>query len=142
MSYDKEIIQLLTQKNIKATAMRILVLQFFLDQKVAISLSKLEGKFLFSDRTTLYRTLKTFEEKGLIHAISDGTTSTKYAICEDHCTTHHHIDIHPHFHCTKCNETTCLNTINIPEIKLEDSYTTTNMQFIINGICNKCNSVA
>ncbi|MDD3323474.1 MAG: transcriptional regulator, partial [Paludibacter sp.] len=53
----------LTSRNIKPTAMRELVLDILTEQKMAISLSDLEQKFHKSDKVTLYRTLKTFEEK-------------------------------------------------------------------------------
>lgn len=59
----KEIDNKLTSKNIKPTAMRELVLQVLTEQKTAISLPELEQKFKKADKATLYRTLKTFQEK-------------------------------------------------------------------------------
>ncbi|MEX2457345.1 MAG: hypothetical protein WD381_08510, partial [Balneolaceae bacterium] len=56
--------QRLQTRNIQPTAMRMLVVDFLVQHKVAVSLSDLEEHFSHSDRTTLYRTLKTFQEKG------------------------------------------------------------------------------
>ena len=141
MLYNNEIIAILNSKNIKSTAMRILVLQFFLEKNTAIGLPKLEEKFFFSDRTTLFRTLKTFQEKGLVHQINDGTSSKKYALCNTSCSSNNHIDLHPHFYCEKCKETTCVNSISIPVINLENAKINS-AELIIKGICDVCNTVA
>jgi len=142
MLYNIEVTTLLESKNIRATAIRILVLQFFLNQHKAISLNNLEEKFHFSDRTTLYRTLKTFAEKGVIHQINDGTSSVKYALCDTACNSQKHIDIHPHFYCEKCKETTCVNSVSIPEIQLIEHFKINSTELIIKGLCNVCNKVA
>ena len=62
----KEIDKKLEEKRIKPTAMRQLVLSVLTEQRVAISLPELEKKFDKADKTTLYRTLKTFEKNRLI----------------------------------------------------------------------------
>lgn len=142
MQYKSEVTEHLNLKNIQITAMRILVLQFFFDQDKAISLHDLEKKFHFSERTTLYRTLKKFEEKGLVHQINDGTASTKYALCNDMCSSKEHIDTHPHFYCEKCKSTTCLNLVSIPKIKLDKNLKVSSTELIFKGICNVCNTVA
>lgn len=142
MLYNNEVTSLLTSKNIQITAIRILVLQFFLNQNKAYSLHNLEEKFHFSERTTLYRTLKTFTEKGLVHQINDGTSSAKYALCDTSCNSHKHTDIHPHFYCEKCKETSCINSILIPEISLSKSFKINSTELIIKGVCDVCNKVA
>lgn len=142
MLYNTEITELLKSKNIKSTAMRILVLQFFLSLDRAVSLHDLEEKFYFSERTTLYRTLKTFEKKGLVHQINDGTPSTKYALCDDSCTSHNHRDVHPHFYCEECKSTTCLSSFSIPKIELYNNFHIRTTEFILKGVCDVCNSVA
>lgn len=142
MYYNIEVTSLLSSKNIQITAIRIIVLQFFLGNNKAISLHDLEEKFHFSDRTTLYRTLKTFTKKGLIHQINDGTSSAKYALCNTTCNSHKHTDIHPHFYCEKCKETTCINSISVPTIQLSKTFKVNSTELIIKGICNVCNNVA
>ena len=48
----------LNQRDIKPTAMRILVLQYLMEQDKAISLQTIESAFDIADKSTLYRTLK------------------------------------------------------------------------------------
>ncbi len=142
MLYNIKVTSFLNSKKIQVTAIRILVLQFFLKQYKAIGLHDLEKEFHFSDRTTLYRTLKTFAEKGLVHQINDGTSSAKYALCNTTCNSQKHTDIHPHFYCERCKETTCINSISIPEIKLTNPFKIHSTELIIKGVCNVCNKVA
>ena len=74
--------QLLTSKNIRVTAMRLLIYKFLAEKQVAATLSDIENAFEKADRTTLYRTVKTFVEKDIVHQIDDGTGTVKYALCE------------------------------------------------------------
>jgi Fur family ferric uptake transcriptional regulator len=134
----KELENILIAKQVNPTAMRLLVLEFLLKQKAAISLSGLETEFEHSDRTTLYRTLKTFEEKGLIHNINDGLESTKYAICEADCKDGVHHDMHLHFYCTKCKELFCLPKTQIPQIVLPAKFQLQEFSLVARGICNNC----
>ncbi|WP_299761385.1 Fur family transcriptional regulator [uncultured Pontibacter sp.] len=127
----------LHQKNIKPTAMRLLVLDFLFKQQAAVSLNDLEAAFHRADRITLYRTLKTFEEKGLVHSIVDGTGSVKYARCEEGCECAPE-DLHVHFHCNLCNETYCLPKARIPEIALPENFKTEEISLIMKGTCASC----
>ena len=125
-------------KSVKPTAMRQLVLDVLIEQDHAIGLPELELKFAHADRSTLYRTLKTFVEKNVVHSIDDGTGTIKYAICDDTC----HCDpneLHVHFYCVKCEKTVCLSNIPIPEINLPNGYTSENTNMVVKGLCNKCN---
>jgi Fur family ferric uptake transcriptional regulator len=135
---NKELENILIAKQINPTAMRLLVLEFLLKQKAAISLAYLEKEFQHSDRTTLYRTLKTFEEKGMIHDIKDGTESIKYAICEADCKDGVHHDMHLHFYCTKCKELFCLPKAEIPEIILPAKFQLEEVSLVARGICSNC----
>lgn len=127
----------LTMRNIKPTAMRELVLKVLTEQDRAISLPELEQKFEKAERTTLYRTLKTFEENKLIHSIDDGTGSVKYALCNETCQCHPE-DLHVHFLCTKCQQTYCLNDISIPSIDLPTNFKLETINMVVKGICSNC----
>lgn len=129
----------LTSRNIKPTAMRELVLDILTEQTAAISLSDLEQSFHKSDKVTLYRTLKTFEEKKLIHSIDDGTGAVKYALCKESCQCHPE-ELHVHFLCLKCQHTFCLNDIPIPFIKLPVNFSIENINMVVKGVCANCNS--
>jgi len=127
----------LNLRNIKPTAMRELVLKVLTEQKNAISLSELEHKFERADRTTLYRTLKTFEENKLIHSIDDGTGSVKYALCLDSCMCNPG-DLHAHFKCSKCHQTFCLNDIPVPQLSLPSGFKLESINMVVKGVCSNC----
>jgi len=130
--------QKLTAKNINPTAMRLLVLDSLLKQHSAVSLSDIEKSLEPADRITIYRTLKTFSEKGLIHIIDDGTGSPKYALCVEDCDANQHHDLHVHFYCLSCKETFCLPNSKIPEVALPADFTPTEMNLVVKGICSNC----
>ncbi|SFU27159.1 Fur family transcriptional regulator, ferric uptake regulator [Pustulibacterium marinum] len=137
MSFQREETYLV-QKNIKPTAMRLLVLQYLLSTQEAVSLTDIETALSNADKSTIFRSLKTFEENGLVHTIHEGF-QTKYAVCNSTCTADHHKDLHPHFHCTECNTTVCLNAISLPHLKLPDAFKVSSQEYLIHGICDKCN---
>ena len=126
-------------RNVKPTAMRQLVLDILSKQNHAIGLAELVSQFEQADRTTLYRTLKTFVENRVIHSIDDGTGTIKYAICKDTCQCNPD-ELHVHFFCTKCEKTVCLTDIPIPAINLPENYLVEDINMVIKGICSKCRS--
>lgn len=128
----------LQHRNISPTAMRLLVLQYLSEQKAAVSLKDLEAGLERADRSTLFRTLKTFEENKLIHRIDDGSGSVKYALCYEDCECAPE-DIHYHFHCTRCDATYCLNSVSIPSIELPLNFRLQQANLVIKGICANCN---
>ena len=134
----KELEDKLKQKDIRPTAMRLLVLETLVVQKAAISLSDLEKTFEKSDRVTLFRTLKTFQENGLVHSIDDGTGAPKYALCAEGCNCDIERDLHVHFHCRVCSETFCLPKYKIPEIELPSMFKGEEANLVVKGICGKC----
>ena len=129
----------LETKHIRPTAMRILTFKFLDGQQVATSLTDIEQAFNRSERTTLYRTLKTFEEHGVVHKIDDGSGGTKYALCEENCRCDLDTDLHLHFHCNNCGETVCLTNHKIPQINLPEGYLAEDVNLVVKGICEKCN---
>ncbi len=138
---NQNIEHLLASSNIRVTAMRMLIYKFLTESEVAVSLSDVENNFEKSDRTTLYRTLKTFEEKGIVHQIDDGSSISKYALCQQgcHCEIEH--DLHLHFHCTNCTATTCLTDYKIPKITVPNGFVAENVNLVVKGICDKCSGL-
>ena len=130
--------QKLNEKKINPTAMRLLVLDVLLNQSSAMSLTDIEKCLQPADRITIYRTLKTFEDKGLIHSIDDGTGSPKFALCMDACDADNHHDLHIHFYCTACKETFCLPDSEIPKVGLPAGFIAAEMNMVVKGVCNNC----
>lgn len=132
---------ILEDKAIRVTAMRLLIYKFLAEKQVAVTLSDIEHAFDKVDRTTLYRTIKTFEEKGVVHQIDDGTGITKYALCETGCNCDIETDLHLHFHCNICNETVCLTDHKIPQIKVPKGFISEDVNLVVKGICDKCSAL-
>lgn len=131
--------QILINKSIRPTAMRILLMEHFLQSSsTSFSLTELEAIFNHSDRITIYRTLKTFQEKGVLHTIEGGTNSLKYALCEEECGTDGHQDQHPHFHCTSCDQIQCIEAVYIPKINLPQGFKINSTSMTIKGQCANC----
>lgn len=128
----------LNKHHIKPTSMRLLVLKQLIGCKSAMSLGDLEACFEKADKTTLYRTLKTFEEKKLIHSIDDGTGAIKYAMCEEGCECEPK-DQHIHFHCTECKETFCFTQSKIPSTNIPSGFTVKKVNMVYTGTCPNCN---
>jgi Fur family ferric uptake transcriptional regulator len=124
---------------LRSTPNRQEILHLFLKKTHALSHSDIEKEIDNSlDRVTVYRTLKTFLDKGLIHKVLDDEGSLKYALCNEACTTAEHHHDHVHFKCTKCGQTNCLN-IEVPSIRLPKGYKANAVNFLIQGICESCN---
>jgi Fur family ferric uptake transcriptional regulator len=134
----KEIEKRLTDTGVRPTAMRILIYKYMAEKEIAVALTDIENVFAKADRTTLYRTLKTFEQKGIVHQIDDGTHISKFALCEPGCNCELEQDLHLHFHCTNCDETVCLTEQKIPHINLPDGYVAEDANLVLKGICEKC----
>ncbi len=130
--------KLLINREIKPTASRILVLRYLLEKGKATSLKDLEENLYLTDKSTLYRTLKTFEKQRIVHSIDDGTGIMKYALCLESCLCEPK-DQHYHFHCIKCEETFCLNSQRILPIELPPKFTITSANLVIKGVCANCN---
>lgn len=118
--------------------MRLRVLNVLEQKRAAVSLSDLEENLPKSDRTTLYRTLKTFREHGLVHQINDESGSAKFALCSDDCTCTYPDDTHVHFYCNGCDETYCFPHLSVPEVDLPENFQAVSGNFVINGLCPSC----
>ncbi len=135
------IAEILKRNQLSITESRTKILELFQDTGNALSHSMIEqetGKEF--DRVTIYRTLQTFVEKGIIHTIPTVDNSVLYALCKEACTQGHHHDNHVHFICDQCNTTYCLDNISTPDIKLPKGFIQTQTDLVMSGICKNCNS--
>lgn len=130
--------ELLQTHRLRRTRFREEVLDLFLQHDSALSQRDLETRLQDSDRITLYRTLKTFEESGLIHKAIDGSERLKYALCAGHCDVHAHHDHHAHFHCKSCDRTFCVQEVQAPELAPPTGFIMEDTHLIINGRCAAC----
>ena len=115
------------------------ILELFLSSAGALAHSDIEKKTGEKfDRVTIYRTLNTFLEKGIIHNIPTPDNSVLYALCIDNCSEGHHHDNHVHFVCSSCGNTTCLPEITIPSVQLPRGFLPEEYQMVVTGLCKSC----
>lgn len=129
---------ILKKHNLRVTPFRTDVLLLFANAGKALSANEIEDQLPDADRITLYRTIRSFEEKGIIHKAIDGTITQKYALCEAECNEYHHHDEHVHFHCEKCENTFCLDHVFVPNILLPTGFVSKKTNMVVSGICEKC----
>ena len=137
--------KILSNHGIRPTQMRSKIYRYLRRKQSAVSFSDLKKVFAeksennkTANRTTFYRNLKIFEDKGLIHQINDGTGVAKFAISDENVKGKYGSDLHLHFHCTECKKTICLPN-KIPEESLPDDYKINDVNLVLKGICVKCN---
>jgi len=130
--------QLLKRHRLRVTDNRIALLAIFDESSAALSAHDVESKLPDTDRVTLYRTLKSFQEKGIIHKAIDGTDTPRYAMCESECTEHNHHDEHVHFRCTTCHNTFCLNDVYVPKVQAPDGFQMQSSHMVVEGTCAQC----
>lgn len=132
---------ILKKNQLSVTDSRRKILEMFQHTNGALAHADIEKQSgtLF-DRVTIYRTLQTFVEKGIIHTIPTIDNSVKYALCKDACHAGHHHDNHVHFMCDECGTTYCLNNISIPQVELPDGFKSTQTDVVVSGVCKNCNN--
>jgi Fur family ferric uptake transcriptional regulator len=130
---------ILKQNHLSITDSRSKILELFFKKDNALSHADIEKNIPESfDRVTVYRTLQTFVEKGIIHLIPTTDNSIKYALCRNDCAPGHHHDNHVHFICDECNKTICLDGVNVPAIKLPNGFTPQHSEMVVKGVCGEC----
>jgi Fur family transcriptional regulator, ferric uptake regulator len=129
----------LRSKKLRVTPFRVAVLEVFSRHKNAVDIDQIEKSLKEFDRITLYRTVRTFIEKGLIHEIVMPGDIKKLALCKDECSgagqEHHHQ--HLHFKCDICEEVYCLELVHFPEIKYP-KFKIIHLEIQGSGVCQSC----
>lgn len=135
-----DLFNLLKEHNLRHTSGRATILQLFTENQKALTHADVESALPENfDRVTIYRTLKSFVEKGLIHKIADLDGVSKYALCNHNCSEHEHDHNHVHFKCDKCGKTTCIDDVPIPQVSLPEGYSSSEMSLLVEGQCPECN---
>ncbi len=130
---------LLKDKKLSETPFRKEVLAIFTKYNNAIPLSIVEKDLKEYNRITLYRTIKVFVEKGIIHEISLSGEESNYAICQEECDIGSHQHQHIHFKCNMCGTISCVKINKFPTIQLPE-YKIDQLEIQVTGLCKKCNA--
>lgn len=121
----------------RVTPARLTILQMLLDSPRALShhdvetrMSEIGERF---DRVTLYRVLEWLVGQGLAHKVAADDRSWRFSAILDG---NHE---HPHFHCLKCGEVLCLETLHPTfVVGLPPGYTLQRAELTIQGMCPAC----
>jgi Fur family ferric uptake transcriptional regulator len=128
------------EKGLKATPVRLKVLELLQNSTLAFAHTDLEAKFSDVDRITLYRVLKDFEESGIVHKIIDMAGVTRFAICKHSCPDSTHSEDHVHFNCTHCQKLFCLEHTHLPSVKLPTGFIASGTNILVFGTCSDCSN--
>ena len=130
---------ILKRNGLSVTESRKKILELFLDTAGAMAHADIEKNTgIAFDRVTVYRTLQTFVEKGIIHQIPTIDNSILYALCKQNCQQGHHHDNHVHFICNNCDKTFCLDDVTVPDVKLPKGFTPAQAAMVVTGVCMDC----
>ncbi|MEM9001281.1 MAG: transcriptional repressor [Bacteroidota bacterium] len=128
-------VQLLEQKGLKKTKIRVALLQHFMTMEHAQSYNDLQSALVSeADKSTLYRNLTSFEQVGIIHRINDHSGVAKYAFGESPMRGNEHA----HFVCECCETVYCMDGLAPLQFEVPKGFKTNKVQTIIKGICAHC----
>lgn len=124
-------------REIRPTAVRLLILRTMMRGDETVSMPELERLLPTIDKSTISRTLSLFLLHKLVHVIDDGSGALKYAVCDDDCEETVD-DEHTHFFCEQCHRTFCLKQIHVPVVPLPDGFVLRNVNYVLKGLCPAC----
>ena len=132
--------EILSKLGISKTEFRIDLLTLFFNCKASLTTHDIFNKFNKKiNKVTIYRALKSFEKKGLIHQVPDKNNLKKYSLCNlDSCSPESHNHQHGHFICYSCSQTFCLESIKSPDLTTLKDYDVKELKLIIEGYCKEC----
>ena len=128
---------ILKHKGIRSTSFRESVVEIFQKYDCAISIHTIEQELGTHDRITLYRTIKTFTDKGLIHEVLLPNEEKKLAICKADCSSEGHHHEHIHFKCESCEEVYCEEIEAFPKLSLK-GFRINSLEINAIGLCKNC----
>ena len=127
--------RLLRTYGLSETAIRRGVLSLFWGDGVALTQKEIEAGLSSSlDRVTLYRNLKLFTEKGLLHKIVINEYTHKYKLAGS-C---FRSSDHAHFYCTRCRRLLCMPGVNVDTGRLPSGFQVYSTRLVIEGVCSHC----
>jgi Fur family transcriptional regulator, ferric uptake regulator len=133
--------ELLENKNLSRTPCRVEILKVLKGSDSALTEPEIREQLAYNfDRTTVYRTLRSFLIQDVIHSISVEGKEVKYAINHLHetATSNYHV----HFSCNHCKGVYCISheAFEIPQIP--EKYLPLSYDLLIHGLCNKCDETS
>ena len=126
----EKFIEILKSAGAKITPQRKLILEKLSESKNPTTLKELHIKCNSVDFASIYRSIKLFNELGIVEETNFADNKTRYELNSKQ---HHH-----HIICSDCGEINELPICLISEIKKSTNYKITkhNMEFM--GVCPEC----
>lgn len=137
MVADMEIItDFLKSHSLAGTAIRRQVLNQLWDDETALTQKEIEERLPpETDRVTLYRTLKLFTEKGILHKIVLNGDIQKFKKAG-----RFRKSDHAHFYCTNCHKLLCMPLLDVDLSNLPQGFRFSSARIIVEGICDHCSN--
>ena len=130
---------ILKNYQLSRTVIRTRILEIFLQNKCALSESEIKDLLgAHCDRTTVYRSLKTFEKAGLVFRLSADDGLVKYLLSLDNLHDEQQEHDHLHFRCVNCNRMICLPETTLSPFQLPDGFVAHKTNFVVVGLCPMC----
>ncbi len=129
--------KILKTRNLRATELRIALLEIISNLGKAVSHREIQNSLIKFDRITLYRTLNTFIERGILHKIILEDNKNFYALCNLECTIDKHHHQHIHFQCNQCKEVSCLESKEPIELGISN-HLVDEIEIKASGLCQDC----
>jgi Fur family transcriptional regulator, ferric uptake regulator len=133
-------IDLLRDYKLSHTKIRENLLDVLIGSDIALSATEIGSNMQTTcDRVTLYRNLKLFVERGIVHQIYVDNFESKYVL-PDRGLQHSDTDSeHIHFKCMNCNVVQCMHDNPVTPVNLPDGFKQLEANFVVFGLCKTCN---
>jgi Fur family ferric uptake transcriptional regulator len=135
---------ILGKNQIKTTKVRLIVLNVLINSDSALSHHEISEALSNEeiDKVTLYRTLKLFESKKLVHKVATKDRNWQYAICLHNNNVITINRSHAHFICDACDKIFCMpetkTELTISNISYLDNFMITGKELRLHGLCPEC----
>jgi len=128
--------ELLRSARLRLTEPRTAILEALLDARAPLTQEQIADCIgtTAPNKTTIYRTLMSLVEKGLVHKAYLEERTWHFELAH-HCGKH---QCHPHFTCSRCQRTQCLPEVSMPLVELPEGYIMQRQQVRVEGICSSC----
>jgi Fur family ferric uptake transcriptional regulator len=130
--------KLLKAASVRATSARIAVLSHLLKKSCPVSHGDLwkKKRIRSFNRVTVYRTLLTLQERGIVHAVQG--TDGVWRFCAHDPEQAGCPGNHPHFICTRCRRMYCLLGQRMPFVEVPEGTEVKAKQLVVYGYCPEC----
>ncbi len=134
---DEKARHMLREARLYCTEARVAILRVLLMRVGPLSQDQISDRLKSRvwNRVTVYRTLESLVEAGLVHRAFMEDRAWHFELA-DHCSEH---QCHPHFTCTRCGVTQCMTDISLPMAVIpRKGFVISRQQVRLEGLCPAC----